>query len=99
MSTMDYLLFGLAIVGGGWLFWNILAPLIDWVLRMIGYGIFEAWITPWAKAKSWRVACRHLLITIPKQCFSESGNLGCVWGSEVSAKGKSWRPYFHYRKS
>ena len=93
---MNYILFFFAIIGGGWVFWNFVVPVADWILRMIGYGIFEFKVTSWRKAKSWQQVLKYLFVVIPALCLRESGTIGSVWASSVSAKGLTWRPYFHY---
>ena len=89
----NYILIGIIL---GWVFFNIIIPIGDWILRMIGYGIFEFKITPWRKAKSWQQVLKYLFVVIPALCLRESGTIGSVWASSVSAKGLTWRPYFHY---
>ena len=73
-----------------------LIPLLDWFLRMIGYGIFIVKISPLDKAKSWKQLLKFLFVSVPRQCLKESRVLGSIWASEVSAKGITWKPYFTY---
>jgi hypothetical protein len=73
-----------------------LVPLADWVLRMVGYGIFIIKISPLKKSKSWKHLLKFLFVGVPKECLKESRILGGVWAKEVSAKGVTWKPYFTY---
>lgn len=75
-----------------------IVPLVDWVLRMIGYGIFIVKISPLDRAKSWKQLLKFLFVSVPKQCLKESRVLGSIWASEVSANGVTWKPYFTYLK-
>lgn len=95
---MIYVLYIFAAIGFIWTAWNILIPIGDWILRMIGYGIFWLKIASWDKAKSWRHILLYIFIIIPIRCFKESGSLGGVWASEITAKGVTWKPYFNYKR-
>lgn len=95
---MIYFLYTFAAIGFIWTVWNIVIPICDWILRMLGYGIFYLKITSWDKAKSWKHILLYIFIIIPIRCLKESGSLGSVWASEVSANGLTWKPYFNYKR-
>lgn len=94
---MIYFLYIFAAIGFVCTVWNIVIPICDWILRMLGYGIFRLRISPWSKAKSWRHILKYIFVAIPRDCIRESRTLGSVWASEITSSGVTWRPYFNYK--